>query len=122
MVNTEPAQNLPVDSVADEDRIDKVRTMFDVSITELMWRNFLAGVSRAVGSIVVYLIFATVGLWILAQVLLPIFGPFIENLNALMQSVNGTQQTIQESQSILDQLNTFGGRRTSPSPELNGFN
>ena len=34
-----------------QDRITKTRTLYDAGTGEIIWKNFLAGVSRAAGSI-----------------------------------------------------------------------
>jgi hypothetical protein len=78
--------------VLDEpDQITKTQTIYDVSPGEIMWRNFLAGMSRALGGMVIY--FAVI--FILGNIFLTYIWPILEP----------SFQTLGETTDLLQQMN-----------------
>ena len=65
----------------------KSRSIYDAGVREIIWKNFLAGVSRGVGTIFVYfLIFFVVGVAFI-QYAWPVIAPFIARLEMLTDTV-----------------------------------
>lgn len=77
----------------DPDQTTKTKTIYDVSVNELMWRNFLAGISRAFGGMVVYFFVA----FIVGHVFLTFIWPVLET----------SIDTLGETGEILKQMNSF---------------
>lgn len=75
------------DNVDINDRLTKVRTIYDASPFEIAWRNFLAGFSRTLGGVMVYLFFVFVIGFIVAQYILPqlkpVYDTYSRSLNLL---------------------------------------
>lgn len=78
----------------DPDQLTKSKTMYDVGTGEIIWRNFLAGMSRALGSMVIY--FAVV--------------LFLGNifLNYIWPSLEPSFETLGETTELLQQMNMMG--------------
>lgn len=90
---------------AEPDKLDKSRTIYDVSHKELVWRNFLAGMSRAVGMVVVQFLFFVVLAGLVAQFVLPqVMGMFDGYMEMLAKFQGGTNQTQFTFDSIKDLL------------------
>ncbi|MDQ5951641.1 MAG: hypothetical protein QG639_922 [Patescibacteria group bacterium] len=67
--------------VLDEpDQLTKTRTLYDVSVGEIMWRNFLAGISRALGGMVIYFVVAFLLGHVFLTYIWPVLEPSIETL------------------------------------------
>lgn len=90
---------------AEPDKLDKSRTIYDVSHKELVWRNFLAGMSRAVGMVVVQFLFFVVLAGLFAQFLLPqvmgMFGGYMEMMAKFQGGTNQTQFTFDSIKDLL---------------------
>ena len=80
-----------VETVGKNDRISKTRTMYDVSAFEIIWRNFLAGASRAFGSLIFYIIFITIIGSFLLQFFLPKVMPTINKFLKMGDSLEKIQ-------------------------------
>lgn len=65
------------------DRVSKTKTVYDVSAWEIFWRNFLAGIARTFGGIIIYLLFISVIGAIFLQFISPILFPALKQLNSL---------------------------------------
>lgn len=65
----------------------KKRTIYDASSGEIMGKNFLAGMSHAAGSILVYLIFASGVLFFLFRFVYPVFAPYVDIYKQSMESL-----------------------------------
>ena len=93
-----------VENLADEDTLNKGQTIYDVSYKQLVWRNFLAGMSRAVGMVVIQFLFFAVIAGFMAQFVLPqimgLFGGYIDTLGKLQGGAN-------QSQFSLDSIKQF---------------
>lgn len=87
-----------VENLADEDTLNKGQTIYDVSYKQLLWRNFLAGMSRAVGMVFIQFLFFAVIAGFVAQFVLPqvmgLFGGYMNTLNTLQGGANQTQFTL----------------------------
>jgi hypothetical protein len=75
-----------------EDSITKTKTIYDVGFFEIIWRNFLAGLSRAMGGIFLYLIFMFLFSIVFMQVIFPKLMPYINNISNVTNSLNSMQQ------------------------------
>src|SRR5690606_17499992 len=61
-----------------EDRAGSHRSIYEVSKWEVFWRNFIAGMARSLGGIVIYLLFLLFMASILSQVVYPRIKPFLD--------------------------------------------
>lgn len=75
------------------DRVSKTKTLYDAGAGEIIWKNFLAGFSRGVGGIFVYLIFLFIISGILINVILPKFMPSITGYLNLFNSLGSGKNT-----------------------------
>lgn len=75
----------------DPDLVSKTKTIYEVDAGEIFWRNFLAGMSRALGGMVIY--FAVI--FILGNIFLNYVWPVLEP----------SFQTLGETTDLLKQLN-----------------
>lgn len=109
--------NTPVNaaSVDIQDQVNSVTTIYDATWWQIIWRNMLAGASRAIGSLIIYLVivggigyFVVSAFWSQAQ---PIFN---RSLNILEQGpAYGIPNSInQNTQNNVDQLlnQLYGGQ------------
>lgn len=80
-------QELIVKSEDGGDRVSKTKTIYDAGVGEIIWKNFLAGFSRGVGGIFVYLIFLFVISGIIFNVVLPKLMPQITSYMNLFNSL-----------------------------------
>lgn len=78
-------------SLQEPDQISKNQTIYEVGAGEIIWRNFLAGMSRAAGGLVIYLAV----MLILGNVFLTYVWPVIEPAFV----------TLEETTDLLQQLN-----------------
>lgn len=70
-----------------EKMITKGRTQYDASVWEIFWRNFVAGSSRTMGSIFVYIVIVLFGSFIFYQIVWPQLVPVISGLTKTLESV-----------------------------------
>lgn len=87
-----------------EDRLGKNRTIYDAGAGEIFWKNFLAGISRGIGSVFIYLLVLLGSTILFYHLFWPKIAPLlntINNLNGLMQNGQNTQQNLQNSLNIL---------------------
>jgi len=103
-------------SEVSEDKVTKTQTIYEVSAGQIFWRNFIAGMSRALGGMFIYLLFLFLGSVVFAQIILPQLNPLISEYRQALQSINSINQmkpapgieiNQEDLQSILDQ---FRGR------------
>lgn len=83
----------------DPDQVTKTKTIYDVSASEIIWRNFLAGISRAVGGMVVYFLVA----FLLGHVFLTFVWPILE---PSIESLGKTGDVLQQLK-MFEQSSTF---------------
>jgi hypothetical protein len=76
----------------DPDQITRNKTMYDVGAGEIAWRNFLAGISRALGGLVVNGIFFLIVSIFTIQYVLPYFAPLLSAFQTTTKSLQQIQQ------------------------------
>lgn len=96
---TPPPEKIP--------HVDKVshKSIYEASAFEIFWRNLLAGMSRAFGGIILYLLFLFFIAALIQQVLYPKIKPFIDQYQQTLESLNNLNQTSQ---------NIFGNNQNTP--------
>lgn len=77
----------------DDDNVTKEKTIYQVSPWEIIWRNFLAGMARSLGSVILYAVVLT----IISQIFMKLFWPQIE---PLVDTLNSTTDILKDFQSI----------------------
>ena len=114
-----PDQN-PVQTVVrsehPEDHIGKLNTLYSVSSWTILWRNFLAGASRALGSIFIYLIFFAITSYFTLQFVWPQIKPLLDSYTQFLQLFTGPQPSSQA------QPNTTGGNNAPRGTDFPSFN
>ena len=83
--------------MSDPDDLTKTRTIYDVGTGELIWRNFLAGMSRAVGGLVVYLIVVFILGNLFLTYVWPVFQPQFESFQDLTKTLENTNSTLKQA-------------------------
>jgi len=71
-----------------EDRARKTKTIYDVSAFEIFWRNFLAGMARTMGGLILYFLFVFIVGMIFLQFMLPRIMPIIEKFGSFTNSLD----------------------------------
>lgn len=74
----------------DEDQLTSKKTLYDAKYSEIIWRNFLAGVSRAFGGIVLYIVFFVV----VGNLFMTYVWPRMEPVVSQLQSFSATMRQI----------------------------
>ncbi len=90
-----PENNLPPATVISEhpdDRSGKLKTIYSVSSWTIFWRNFLAGASRALGSILIYLVFFAITSYLTLQFVWPHVQPLFHGYTQFLQLFIGPTQ------------------------------
>lgn len=72
----------------DEDNVTETKTIYQVSASEIMWRNFLAGMSRALGGMVIYFVVAFIVGQVFLTFIWPVLEPTFNNLNQTTNMLN----------------------------------
>ena len=67
-----------VKNVARPDWIGNSKTIYDVPAGEVFWRNFVAGMGRALGGVLMYFVFVYVIYSLFVNFLLPVVSPYLE--------------------------------------------
>lgn len=80
----------------DDDNVTKEKTIYQVSPWEIFWRNFLAGMSRGLGGVILYVIVLT----ILSNLFLRFFWP---QLKPIVDTLNTSTQILKDFQSASPQ-------------------
>jgi len=83
-----------LNSESPADRLTK--TIYEAGAGEIFWRNFLAGFSRGLGMLFVYLVLIFVVGLVFVQYINPFISPLYNNLSSLTKSL----ETIQGIQGI----------------------
>lgn len=76
------------------DQINKTKTIYDVSLSTIFFRNFVAGAGRALGAIALYFLFMVVLYQIFINYLYPIVEPFIAQYQQALESINQVNSII----------------------------
>jgi len=74
-----------------EDRLNRTKTIYEVSSSEIIWRNFLAGFSRGSGAIIAYVLFFGLISFLVTQFIWPVIGPLIGDLLDMTKSLQNLQ-------------------------------
>jgi len=86
--NNESPVEAVVQSEVSEDKIKDTKTIYDVSGFEVFWRNFIAGIGRALGAVFVYIIFLSVMGYLFSTLVYPRLEPFITEYREALDSLN----------------------------------
>ncbi len=78
----------------DPDQLYTGKSIYDVSKSEIFWRNFLAGFARGLGNFLFTIIMFVIITMLTAQFLMPFVNPIFNSLNSL----NGIMGTINRTQ------------------------
>jgi hypothetical protein len=70
------------------DRVSKTKTIYDAGPGEIIWKNFLAGFSRSIGGIFVYILFLFIFSGIVINVVLPKLMPLITTYTNIFKSLS----------------------------------
>lgn len=85
--NPTPTSQQITETELPADRVKKTRTLYDASAGEIFWKNFVAGMGRALGGIFLYLLLSFVVWVILYQFVWPKVAPFIDNFADMAESL-----------------------------------
>jgi hypothetical protein len=90
------------------DAVSKTKTIYDVSYREIIFRQFVAGAARTLGSLLLYIVFFAIVVQILSRTIWPLVEPFVDQyLSALstFNTLNSQSQNDSSSPSLnLDQI------------------
>jgi predicted PurR-regulated permease PerM len=90
------------------DQINKTKTIYDVSLSSIFFRNLVAGAGRALGGIILYFLFMVVLYQIFTNYVYPIVEPFIAQYQQALQSINQVNSIITPPEQLDDtQPNSF---------------
>lgn len=81
-------QQTVIQSEAKPDRIQNIKTIYQASGWEIFWRNFLAGVSRAFGTIIIFMAFFLVAFIFFINFAYPHLEPLVSEYRTMMKSFN----------------------------------
>lgn len=94
-MNEAPAQAQSIQSnqmkpldIPPVDQLTKTKTIYEVSGFEVFWRNFIAGMGRAMGSLFVYLILFALIASIVNRFLMPHVLPLLTTLQDSVSTLN----------------------------------
>lgn len=88
----ETPENHKILDIQKEDQISKTRTIYDAGYGEIFTRNFIAGISRTLGSIFIYIVFLFLVSYVFMQLILPKFLPLINNFINVTDSLKMLNQ------------------------------
>ncbi|HOZ03204.1 MAG TPA: hypothetical protein PKX78_01770 [Candidatus Woesebacteria bacterium] len=97
------------------DRIGRNRTIYDVGWRELVVKNFVAGLSRAVGGLVLNLVFFVIIGSFVFQLFWPQAQATIDSLLQASNKITGFERYIEQQLPFIDQFK-FPGIPANPSP------
>ena len=92
---------LVIKSENKNDIVSKTKTIYNASPGEIFWKNFLAGFSRGLGGIFVYLIFLFIIIVLFINFVLPKLTPLITNYTNLLKSLDSISNIKTKSGSII---------------------
>lgn len=99
-LNQMKAQNIPA-----SDQINKNKTIYDVSGFEVFWRNFIAGMGRAIGNLFIYLLIFVGVASLINRFLMPYILPLFDTLQSSMESLNQLNPGGSQNQIIDEVIN-----------------
>ncbi|OGG08878.1 hypothetical protein A2154_04105 [Candidatus Gottesmanbacteria bacterium RBG_16_43_7] len=74
-----------------DDRVGKTKTLYDAGWGEIFFRNLLAGISRSLGALAVYLLFLFLVSFVFMQLVLPKLAPFLNHYVSISESIKSLQ-------------------------------
>jgi len=77
-----------------EDQLEKTRSIYDAKAGEVFWKNFLAGLGRAMGGLFIYLIILGITVYEFVTIALPKISPFIQEYQQAVQGLNSVNKPI----------------------------
>ncbi len=83
------------------DLVSKTKTIYEASLGEIFWKNFLAGFGRGLGGLFVYIIFLLIIGAIVYTFVLPKFMPLINGYTNLLKSFGSISNTKSGSVNII---------------------
>lgn len=86
-------KELTVKSEDKSDLVSKTKTIYDATFGEIFWKNFLAGFSRSLGGILVYLIFLFIFSGVFFNFVLPKLMPSINSYMNIFNSLGSIPNT-----------------------------
>lgn len=92
-MNPVPENQIPMSDVPKVDQLPNNQTIYHVSVFEIFWRNFIAGMGRAFGSIFVYFFFLGVLTALINRFLVPHLMPLIQTMQNSFETINQLQPT-----------------------------
>ena len=92
-----------VKNVAKPDWIGNSKTIYDVGSFEVFWRNFVAGMGRALGTIIMYFLFVYVIYATFVNLIFPTLKPYLDGYMNLL-NIMGRNEQLQTGQSNSVQL------------------
>jgi len=99
----EPTSAPPaIKTVPKTDLVTATKTIYDVTPSEVFWRNFIAGVGRTMGALVLYFIFLFVIGMIVVQVVGPMFTPLMKDFDTAVESLERVEILQGRSEKVLE--------------------
>ncbi|PIR58627.1 MAG: hypothetical protein COU69_04310 [Candidatus Pacebacteria bacterium CG10_big_fil_rev_8_21_14_0_10_56_10] len=87
-----PAGQVIAQTDARFDQHDKTRTLYDVTAGEIFWKNFLAGLGRGLGGVLILILFWGALMLVAFRFLLPALQPLFDTLDTATQSLDSLNQ------------------------------
>lgn len=76
----------------DPDKVDDTRTIYQVGAGEIFWRNFLAGMARALGGLLIYFAVVIVLVNVFMNYLWPVLEPSFQQFSAAVEGLEQLNQ------------------------------
>jgi hypothetical protein len=96
-------EDLVVKSENKSDVVSKTKTIYGASVGEILWKNFLAGFSRGLGGVFVYLIFLLIISVLFYNFVLPKLMPSVNVFMNTFKSLNSVSNIKPESGNLIPQ-------------------
>jgi hypothetical protein len=94
-------------SIPQEDKLNHSKTIYDASISQIMWKNFLAGLMRGLGSIIIWFFFMIIMFNIFLSYFWPQLKPFVDLYQQALSNLNTFEQATTNPSSIQVDENTI---------------
>ncbi len=75
------------------DELTKIKTIYDVSSWEIMWRNTLAGFSRVIGGLFAYILFFLIASILFSNLIWPKIMPSVNSIWNMFKGINSAPNT-----------------------------
>ena len=70
-----------------DDKVNQTKTMYDVSTWSVFWKNFIAGLGRAIGSMIFFIFILVMFSLVFAKFFLPKFQPYIDGYMSALDTI-----------------------------------